>query len=342
MDGSVIQDKIRYNKLKKEEGCFMKPSLLDYLMRHARTTLDFQLLAEQDTQLPLLPQLHDLSKDYSLEIKGETVIFHPDAPLSKTRLKTELSSYWPTISTQSWAILPSTNTFLKEQLSRKELKPQHVHLVVADKQTQGRGRLGRSFVSSIYNGLYLSVYLPFEMKDGQFPPFTLIAAAALTQAIESLTSFAIVIKWVNDLYYKQKKIAGILTETTLDTETNQINGVIIGVGLNLSCFPDEIPLELKEKMGSLFKPGEERFSRHQLITTFLHFFHELLTDDTQRYYSIYREHSIVLGKRVSFLDKGQLTTGIATDISPDGALTIQLEDQSQITLMAGEISLLSY
>ncbi|MGX6962079.1 biotin--[acetyl-CoA-carboxylase] ligase [Vagococcus xieshaowenii] len=319
----------------------MKKKLLNYLMHHARQPISSATLIKHfPEKLSLL--LEELSEDHSLEITQDTVIYYPEPPLSIPNLTNQLQNKWPMITIDHQAILSSTNTVLKQMIQSKEITSEHPYLLIADKQTNGRGRLGRQFVSDIYNGLYLSLYIPFNVSSHELPAFTLIAAAALTQTIEKLTGFEIGIKWVNDLYFNQKKIAGILTETTLDLETNQINGIIIGTGVNLSAFPEQIPVDLQHKMGALFEPGHESITREELITNYLNHLSSLLNDPSKAYYPIYCKHSFVLGKEISFQKNGKTITGQAVKIMEDGRLLVTLPDLSTITLLAGEISLQSY
>ncbi|WP_168177317.1 biotin--[acetyl-CoA-carboxylase] ligase [Vagococcus zengguangii] len=319
----------------------MKENLLNYLMKHAR-----QIISKQQL-LTLFPEnfeqsFADIQRDYYLKESESSVIFYPEVPLSVARITEQLLGAWPTLTVTWHASLSSTNTVMKEQIQTGVLSNNEPHLLITDAQTAGRGRLGRSFISDSYNGLYMSLFIPFKLTTGDLPPFTLIAAAALTQALKSLDNFDIKIKWVNDLYLNRKKVAGILTETTTDYETNQINGVIVGTGINISAFPEQIPTELRDKMGTLFEPGKETITREQLINAYLTQFSLLLNDKTKQYYPIYCDHSLILGKDISFHKDGQTITGQAVKIFEDGRLLVTLPDLSTITLLAGEISLQSY
>ena len=117
-------------------------------------------------------------------------------------------------------------------------------------QTAGRGRFQRPYYSPSQGGIYMSLHIQPNLHYEKLPSYTLLVAAAVYKAIKNLTMIEVDIKWVNDIYFKNKKIAGILTEAMTSVETGLVTDVIIGVGTNFSIadFPDD----LKEK-APLFK-----------------------------------------------------------------------------------------
>ena len=144
------------------------------------------------------------------------------------------------------------------------------------------------------------------------------------------------IKWVNDIYLKNKKIAGILTEAMTSVETGLVTDVIIGLGINFSI--EDFPEELREKAGSLFMPPAP-ISRNELISEIWNCFYN--TDPDELFY-FYKARSIVLGKEITFQRNGQNEKGMAKDISNTGQLQVELEDKKSIWLNSGEISLTSW
>lgn len=115
-------------------------------------------------------------------------------------------------------------------------------LIVANEQTKGRGRLGRSFYSPKNTGIYMSFLFSTNAKLSGAVLVTTAAAVAVVRAIESLTNIRPMIKWVNDIYIGNKKVCGILTEAVTDVETGSMQSIIIGIGVNISTedFPDDI------------------------------------------------------------------------------------------------------
>src|SRR6516164_7325378 len=109
---------------------------------------------------------------------------------------------------------------------------QEGEIVIAESQNHGRGRLGRSWVSPPYRNLYFSVILRPQLPPTHAAQTTLMAAVALADAVASFVPVAPVIKWPNDILVKGKKLAGILTESSCDSE--RIEFVILGIGVNLN------------------------------------------------------------------------------------------------------------
>lgn len=203
-------------------------------------------------------------------------------------------------------------------------------------QTAGRGRFQRPYYSPSQGGIYMSLHIQPNLPYEKLPSYTLLVAAAVYKAIKNLTMIEVDIKWVNDIYLKNKKIAGILTEAMTSVETDLVTDIIIGLGINFSIadFPDN----LKEKAGSLFT-APAPISRNDLISEIWNCFYN--TDPDELLY-IYKERSIVLGKEVTFQLDGKVKKGFAKEISESGQLQVEFEDKHTIWLNSGEISLTNW
>ena len=195
-------------------------------------------------------------------------------------------------------------------------------LVVADKQSQGRGRKGHSFFSP-EKGLYFSYGFKYPFNE----KLTLIAALSMLEAIEKLYQLKLSIKWVNDLFYQNRKVGGILCELHNDL-------FIMGLGLNIleNNFPDD----LKDKAISL----NIEIDRNLLLATFINIFNDYLLDDSE-VISKYTNHCFVINKEVSFNIDNVTYQGIATSIDERGCLIVK-NDQRTFVLDSGEISLIKY
>ena len=203
-------------------------------------------------------------------------------------------------------------------------------------QTAGRGRFQRPYYSPSQGGIYMSLHIQPNLPYEKLPSYTLLVAAAVYKAIKNLTMIEVDIKWVNDIYLKNKKIAGILTEAMTSVETGLVTDVIIGLGINFSIA--DFPEELKEKAGSLFMPPAP-ITRNELISEIWRCFYQTAPEELLY---LYKEHSLVLGREVSFIQDQTKKKGVAKDISDKGQLLIQLDDQTEIWLNSGEISLTSW
>ena len=230
-----------------------------------------------------------------------------------------------------YSVTDSTNTQAKALLRQGEQPP---FLLVAEEQTAGRGRHGHTFFSP-ESGMYFTLAIKPENLDLALQKATVAAAVSLRETIEQLTGLKCEIKWVNDLYLNQRKIAGILCEAPRDSH-GQIAGIIIGIGVNVcqKVFPEEI----KDTAGSLGMPDLDRNHLAALLTERLLYWLAHLGDPSL--IREYKKHSLLLGKNVTFSINGRQITGIAADINEDGNLIVTADET--YTLNSGEISLLSW
>ncbi len=210
-------------------------------------------------------------------------------------------------------------------------------LIVADAQSGAHGRFGRPFFAPKGGGIYMSLLLQPNQSFAELPQYTLLAAVAVSQAIDALSGKTSTIKWVNDIYLDGKKVCGILSEATSDFESGTISQVIIGMGINFSIPDADFPLELQEKAGSIF-PASAPVLRNQLIHTIWENFFRLLSQPASDYLSTYREKSFVLGKTVHFTQQGKTYSGRASAITDRGELVVETAEKT-FTLSSGEISL---
>lgn len=232
----------------------------------------------------------------------------------------------------------STNRTAKE-LALKD--PDHGIAVVANQQTAGRGRLGRSFYSPEDAGLYMSLLFrpTFDMSHAIL--VTTAASVAVVHAIESLCPVKLTIKWVNDIYLNDKKICGILTEALTNFETGGVDFVVLGIGVN--CFDAEFPTEISAIAGNL----GGGFSRNRLAAEILNQWTLLLPDiEDRQFLEEYRRRSGLLGKEILVYPPGvQGESGVlaqALDIDRDGGLVVRYLDGPKLglteTLSGGEVS----
>jgi len=214
---------------------------------------------------------------------------------------------------------------------------------IANRQSQGRGRLGRSFESPGGTGLYMTIALKpsFELDKALY--VTMAAAVATCRALEKICAIKADIKWVNDIFYRDKKICGILTEAQSNFETGRIDSLIIGTGVN--CFPGSFPEEIRHIAGSVSDiPGS--FSRSALAAEIINQTMDILDHmDEMSFLTEYRARCFILGRSItvhpSYDDKG--VTADALDIGDDGGLIVKYTegpDKGRIeTLHTGEISI---
>lgn len=216
-------------------------------------------------------------------------------------------------------------------------------VIIAEEQTRGRGRMGRSFYSPPGRGIYMSFILKPRFDASKAVLITTAASVAVCRAIEKVTGVSCFIKWVNDIYADGKKVCGILTEAVTDFETGQIEHIVLGIGINYGTASGEFPEELAGIAGSLFQvkpasgipagygapssgviPAIEEFptdkgttaeddpanaappSRNRLIAEVINQVLEINEDlESRNFIEEYRRRSMVLGKEIRILTPGQ-------------------------------------
>ena len=231
----------------------------------------------------------------------------------------------------------STNTVLKELASNGEREG---HVLIALSQTAGKGRVGRSFYSPKGSGVYFSLLLRPALSPNDTALITCVAAVALCLALKETLSVDTCIKWVNDVYFKNKKICGILTEASLDLNFNSVEYAVLGVGINI--YPPEggFPSDIQEVAGSLVSVRRP-FAQSRVIGRFLSEFYTLYFDfDPYKISSLYRKFNFTTGKKIDVISKGAKRPATALAIDDRCRLIVRYEDTGeQDILQAGEISI---
>ena len=214
----------------------------------------------------------------------------------------------------------------------------HGTAVVAEMQTGGRGRLGRSFLSPAGAGMYLSVILRPQGGTDHALLITSAAAVAVCRAVERFVDTQAQIKWVNDVYLEGKKLCGILTEAVSDLESGDVEYAVVGIGINLTC--DAFPPELKEIATSLSEHGWEKPECAALIAAVLYELEQVYQKlDTAEFMEEYKRRSCVVGKRVNAIRAGVSRAVLVKDIDQTGALIVETEEGQTERINSGEISI---
>ena len=231
----------------------------------------------------------------------------------------------------------STNSLAKDRELDRRAK-----VIIANRQSKGRGRLGRNFESPGGTGIYLTIALKpsFTLEKSLY--VTMAVAVAVSRAIERVCNTQVQIKWVNDLFKGTKKICGILTEAQTNFETGKIDSLIIGIGVN--CFPGEFSADTDSIAGSISETGGS-FSRNMLAAAIIDESIQSLNNvEDKNFFDDYRQRCMILGKKVT-VNPNYDTRGFcaeAIDISDDGGLIVRFlegpdKDMTR-TLHTGEVS----
>lgn len=259
------------------------------------------------------------------------------------RIRTE-ANLPDSISLLYYDTVSSTNDIAKCMAAEQ---PGKDAVILAGSQSAGRGRRGRSFFSPANTGMYLSLLLHPQLHFEDAVRLTCLTAEALCLAIEEVTGLAPSIKWVNDLFYNGRKIAGILTESEAALEDGSLSYVVIGAGLNL-CAPYEgFPEELKAIAGPLLTHVQEEDLQTRLYAAILRHFFALYKDPALRsFIDGYRAHSMLIGRYVRILSGGSRASNRryarVKGIDDRCRLEICYDDGTSDVLSSGEVSVVRY
>lgn len=231
----------------------------------------------------------------------------------------------------------STNNELKR---RADTAPDGL-AVLAQEQTGGRGRLGRSFVSPAGKGLYLSVLLRPQCVLADAGMLTAWTAVAVCRELERCCGVRAGIKWPNDIVLEDRKLCGILTELELEAETAALRHVIVGVGINVSQDAADFGPEVAPVAISLAQALGQAPRRSQLAAEVLSALDDLyraFPAQKADYLARYRALCVTAGRAVRVLRPGQVRTGTAEAVNEDFALLVRWDNGEQEALSSGEVS----
>ena len=233
--------------------------------------------------------------------------------------------------------IDSTNTRARE-LARQGAP--HGTVLIADHQTGGRGRRGRSFHSPAGSGIYMSVILRPHCAPQQIMHLTCAAAVAMCDAVEAATGLRPGIKWTNDLVCGKRKIAGVLTELGFDNHGN-VDFAVIGIGINCCQQESDFPEDIRGIAGSLASVTGQAIDRAAVAAAMMDALFrmdaELLTDKAHTL-NRYRQDCITLGQEISLVRGEEVRHGTALDIDEDGALIVRFSDGQISAVNSGEVS----
>lgn len=222
-------------------------------------------------------------------------------------------------------------------------------VVIAEQQTAGRGRLGRQWHSAGKKGIWLSVVLRPEIVPSDVQMITLAAAISVVSAVKEATGIVSAIKWPNDIILDNKKVCGILTE--MNSEMEQVNFVILGIGINTNQDTEDFPEDIRDIAVSLktflnksrTEPAiHKSIDRSKLIRALLveldRVYRMVRNGDIHNMIDEWKKYSVTLGKEVSITVKNETYRGIANDITMDGKLLVKCSDGMIREVVSGEVS----
>jgi BirA family biotin operon repressor/biotin-[acetyl-CoA-carboxylase] ligase len=212
-------------------------------------------------------------------------------------------------------------------------------VVLAEEQTDGRGRTGRAWHSERATGIYMTLLLRPRLAPVQAPLLTMMAGLSARTAIENATNLSVDVKWPNDLLIRGRKIGGILTE--MYAEPSQIRFVVVGIGINVN--QERFPADLAAVATSLRAESGTRQSRLEIMVRLLREFendyNRFLREGSASVVKRFEEvSSYARGKRVQVATGVESFSGVTAGLAPEGLLRVRRDDGEVLTVVAGDVS----
>lgn len=257
--------------------------------------------------------------------------------LSESGIRIELEERYRDSEIHVYKEIDSTN----QEVKRRAIDgaPERM-AILAEQQSAGKGRKGRGFYSPAGTGIYMSVlFRPTVEQSKDVVLITTAASVAVCRAIRTVLGEEPEIKWVNDVYFRGKKVCGILTEAVSDFESGHIGTVVVGIGINYRVPDNGFPKEIRDIAGAVC--GEDRMvPRNTLVAAILNELYSLYEGLSKRtFIEDYRKLSNVIGKKVRFTSGESWVEAKALDVDQDGGLVVELENGETQVLRTGEITL---
>lgn len=315
--------------------------LIKLLAENDSNYISGQQLSEelQISRAAIWKHMKKLEEDgYKIEGKtkmGYKIIEYPAKP-SENTLQWGLQTEWLGEKIIHKTSVTSTQ-HIAHQLARENAP--HGTVVIADEQTKGKGRMNRSWYSSKNKGIWMSIILRPEILPYLAPQLTLLTATVLAEVFDKELKIWPQIKWPNDLLINQKKTAGILTE--MQAEQDQIQYVVIGIGINVNQSIHDIPDELSNKATSLHIASNKERSIKDLIQQILQSFEPSYNDYIENGFSDIKKkwesYGFKIGEKIKINTLKHSWTAKFNGIASDGALLIENNDGQIKKLYSAEI-----
>jgi len=256
--------------------------------------------------------------------------------LKEKALNEKIKTKWAGRNLECHQTIGSTNDRAKELAAGKDA---HGTLVIADSQTNGRGRRGKSWISEQGGNVYMSIIVKPQIPPEGASMLTLVAALAVLTGIEETTGIAMQIKWPNDIVANGCKVCGILTEMSGDTDA--IHYVVIGMGINVNI--NNFDKEIQHKATSLSCLAGKRIDRGYVVASIMKHF-EKYYEEFIRYKNLtpfldeYNRKLVNRNCAVRVLAVGKEYTGMALGITAFGELIVQAKTGEIKYVLSGEVS----
>jgi BirA family biotin operon repressor/biotin-[acetyl-CoA-carboxylase] ligase len=271
----------------------------------------------------------------AVQNKGYHLVEYPDL-ITYNELKSVLTTKWAGQELLYFDTLDSTNTKAKQLAEEGAV---HGTLILANHQTNGKGRRGRTWESPAGEGIWMTLLLRPRLSPIHASMLTLVMALAVVKACNEITKDACSIKWPNDIVLNRKKVCGILTE--MSAEMDYINHVVIGVGINANI--EDFPEDLKEKATAIKLENGNKIKRAELINRVMVHFEEeyatfMLNQNLASQMEAYNSLLVNRDKEVLVLEMNKEYKGVANGINQYGELLVEKSNGEVVQINSGEVS----
>lgn len=241
----------------------------------------------------------------------------------------------------SYKVIPSTNRIAFELA---EAGASHGEIVCAGSQTEGRGRLGKRWLSPSGKGLYFSIIVRPDLPKEDYAKITMTTGLAMAEVLEELCGAAVQLKWPNDIMLSERKCGGILCEASLDSEISERRFAIIGIGLNVLTEKDDFPEELQASATSLFIETGKYFSldevRNRIVEQVLRVLSTLEQEGFSPILRQWASRDFLEGKWLQWLTHGgEVILARAEGPDEDGRLLVRDKDGKLHQVLSGDVTL---
>lgn len=273
------------------------------------------------------------NEGYKLDIECDML----SENIIKSNLKTKLLGN----KFEIFKTIDSTSSYLKRQAQNKA---EEGLIVISENQTNGRGRMSRSFFSISNTSIYMSILLRPHMLITDINIITIVTAVSVLTAIENIVGIKLQIKWVNDILYNKKKLCGMLTEAAIESESGYVDYIVTGIGVNVNIPETDFPEDVKQKAISLREITNKYYDRNKLIAEIINNFEQNYFDliennGKDRIVNAYRKNLAMIGEKIKVMQGSQSYVAKAIGINDNAELIIETEDGEVKTINSGEISI---
>lgn len=257
--------------------------------------------------------------------------------ISPESIREHLLNYQDIFDFDVRKVVTSTNDIAKK-LAHKGAKEGTV--VISQEQTAGKGRRGKKFYSPADSGVYMSLILRPKYSANQSLFITVASAVAVARTVEKNSGKEAKIKWVNDVFCDDKKVSGILTESSFDAKNENIDFIVLGIGINIQEPKEGFPRELENIAISMFEENIFFDIKSKIIAQVLEEFWSFYLNLEEKFFlQEYKDRSILIGRQIKIINQDKTQIATVLEIDDECRLKVKMQNDEIKVLSSGEVSI---